>query len=243
MEFSKLKRGPFDLKNKLRTQQDRLAKMWGRPTNGMRTNYKINNTPVIFIHNPQTGGTSLGKALGVRRLSHAWPNDRLSEKSWLNTYSICAVRDPYKRFLSSYYATIDPSHPVIGLTKAYGPEIKTLSPFQFLDLLSQDPKYGGYQVNWATYRSTAKPTADMILRFEEIRSWADQLKSAGIVDQGFELPHKNQKPNKPKSESDLLGIDDEQIPDLKVAVYNHFKCDYDAFSEVVLLFRTGLRLS
>lgn len=29
MEFTKLKRGPFDLKNKLRSQQDRLAKNVG----------------------------------------------------------------------------------------------------------------------------------------------------------------------------------------------------------------------
>lgn len=230
MEFTKLKRGPFDLKNKLRTQQDRLAKVWGRPTSGMRTNYKLNNTPVIFIHNPQTGGTSLGNALGVGRLSHAFPNDRLSEKWWLNTYSICAVRNPYKRFISSYYATIDPSHPVIGLTKAYGPKIKTLSPFEFLDLLRQAPRYGGYQVNWATYRSTIKPTVDLVLRFEEISAWADQLKSAGIVEQDFQLPHKNQKSNKPKSESVLLGLTDDQIHDLKAAVYHHFECDYDAFS-------------
>ena len=230
MEFTKLKRGPFDLKNKLRTQQDRLAKAWGRPTNGMRTNYKVNSIPVIFIHNPQTGGTSLGQALGVARLSHAFPIERLSEKSWLNTYSICAVRDPYKRFLSSYYGTIDPSSPVNGLTKFYGPKIKGLSPFEFLDLLREAPRYGGYQVNWATYPSTVKPTVDLILRFEEISEWADQLKSAGIVEQDFQLPHKNQKTNKPKSESNLFSLTDGQIHELKVAVYNHFKCDYDAFS-------------
>lgn len=204
--------------------------MWGRPTSGMRTKYKLNNTPVIFIHNPQTGGTSLAEALGVRRLSHAFPNDRLSEKWWLSTYSICAVRDPYKRFLSSYYATIDPRYPVIGLTKMYGPKIKTMSPFEFLGLLRQEPMYGGYQVNWATYRSNIKPRADLILRFEEIDNWADQLKLAGIVERDFQLPHKNQKSNKPKSESAILGLADDQIHDVKVAVYNHFKRDYDAFS-------------
>lgn len=230
MEFTKIKRGPFDLKSRVKSGQERLAKIWGRPTGGMRTNYELNGTPVIFIHNPQTGGSSLGHALGVRRLSHAFPKDRLSEKWWLHTFAICAVRDPYKRFMSSYYATVDPSKPVIGLTKVYGPEIKTLSPFEFLDLLRQEPKFGGYQVNWATFRSDTKPTADLILRFEEIGIWADHLKSAGIVEQDFQLPHRNRKTNKPTSETDLLGLDDDRIHDLKVAVYRHFKCDYDAFA-------------
>ena len=230
MKFKENKSGLFDLKNRLKIQQERLAKWVGRPTGGMRTPCSVQGLRVIFIHNPQTGGTSLGQALGVRRLSHAFPDDRLSEKSWVEHYVICAVRNPFDRFVSSYLATIDPRHPTNGLTKIYGQKIKNLSAFDFLDLLKQAPKFGGVQKNWACFKSDEKPNADLILRFEEIGTWPKLLEDAGLTGPTFTLEHKNKKPYKTRSQAELLGMNKDEIHHLKVAIYNHFQVDYEHFS-------------
>jgi hypothetical protein len=70
----RLKRTPWrTFKDGVHSLQDKLAQAYGRPGTGMLTDLRIEDRPVIFIHNPKAGGTSLGKYLGVKRRTHVFP--------------------------------------------------------------------------------------------------------------------------------------------------------------------------
>jgi hypothetical protein len=68
------------------------------PTSGMKTDILADGIPVIFIHNPRTGGRSLEAFFNIRRLSHAFPIERLSEKHWRESFVVTSVRHPLDRF-------------------------------------------------------------------------------------------------------------------------------------------------
>lgn len=227
MDFQKQDRGPMNILGHLRTIQDIAAKAYGRPTSAMKTQYDVGGQPVIFIHNPQTGGTSLGKALGVKRRSHATSGDRMSEKFWLKTFSIVVVRDPFSRFTSSYYGTVMPENPINGLVKKYGTKIKTLTPFEFLELLKLEPRFGGSQLPYVSFPSKTKPYADLILRFEEIKDWPKILVSKGLNLADFNLPHANSKSNKPKDVLDILKVSESECRELRKLVNIQFSQDYE----------------
>ena len=224
----KIPNGPFDIIDRVHGLQGKAAKLWGRPTSAMRTSHQVGEMPVIFIHSPQTGGTSLGHALGVKRRSHAAPYERLSERSWLSHFSVVAVRDPFTRFTSSYWGTMDPSQPTNGLVKKYGPTVKQLSPFEFLELLEQEPAFGGSQLRYTCFPSKEKPFADLILRFESIKTWSAELIAKGVVPDGFEIPYLNAKAKKPKGAESILGIDGAEMNDLKRKLSRFFAEDYEA---------------
>lgn len=227
MEFKKQNKGPFNSLGRLRQLQEGAARVYGRPTSAMRTNYDVDGKPVIFIHNPQTGGTSLGRALGVKRRSHATAADRMREKYWLQSFCVVVVRDPFNRFVSSYYGTVMPEEPTNGLVKMYGPGIKTLTPFEFLDLLKLEPRFGGSQLPYISFPSKTKPYADLILRFEEIGTWQVKLAASGLNVADFRLPHENSKKNKPKDVLDILKVNAGELEELRVRVKNQFARDYE----------------
>jgi hypothetical protein len=227
MEFKKKDRGPMNILGHLRKIQGIAAKAYGRPTSAMTTQYEVGGRPVIFIHNPQTGGTSLGQALGVKRRSHATAADRMSEKFWLKTFSIAVVRDPFSRFTSSYYGTVMPEHPINGLVKMYGPKIKTLTPFEFLELLKVEPRFGGSQLPYVSFPSKVKPYVDLILRFEEITAWPKILRSKGLDIADFSFPHANSKSKKPKNVLDILKVSESECHELRQLVNMQFSEDYE----------------
>ncbi|WP_457650325.1 sulfotransferase family 2 domain-containing protein [Profundibacter sp.] len=222
------KRGPFGLKSRKHQLQERLAQIPGKPTAGMRTNYTCNGKKVIFLHNPKTGGSSLGKMLGVKRISHSFASVRLSKRHWLKNYSVVAVREPFERFLSGYYSHIlrpDKN----GLTKEYGMEIKNISPFDYIELLAENPRYGSLQSYWVNYPSSSKPTANLILKFENISQWTDQLESRGINLEGKTLAHENPSANRNANHLDRLKLTKVKFQCLKDATQQFFASDYKQF--------------
>lgn len=203
-------------------------KAWGRPDGGMLTDFKIDGSRVIFVHNPKTGGTSLGKFLGVKRRSHRYPNEVLSLKHWENSFSIVVVRHPFERFLSCFYTYIlRPGSN--GLTKRYGQTVKSFSPFELLELISQKPRYGGPQTAWTHYPSAIKPKADLILRFEEILTWKTQLLEIGL-DVGLRtLLHSNQSERASSDHHSRLKLDNHDYQILRAAVMSFYRTDCLAF--------------
>jgi Sulfotransferase family len=221
-------RGPFGLKDRISEFQDLLGRAWGRPSRGMQTDFRIGQQPVIFLHNPKTGGNSLRKVLGVKRISHTFASQRLSEASWLQCYSMVVVRDPFERFLSGYYSHIlRPDRN--GLVKLYGWDIKKISPLEYLEVLDRNPKYGGRQTLWTDYPSATKPRADLVLRLETVSHWEEQLKSAGIAFGDRKIEHLNKSDRGGSDHMQRLGLDRAGFDTLQQRVRDYFASDYAAF--------------
>ena len=221
-------KGPFGAVDVLHRFQGRLAKLWGRPTSAMRTGLTRNGQDVIFLHNPKTGGKSLREFLNVERDSHAYASERLSERQWLRTFSIVAVREPFERFLSNYYDRILKKNNN-ALVKRYGPEVLSIDPFGFLEILKDEPIFGGPQTLWTDFPSTAKPRADMVLRFENIENWKDELIEAGLAVHDRDFPHINKSRRAGSNHLEALGLTQDEFDRLEETVRAYFSSDYDAF--------------
>lgn len=208
--------------------QTLVAGIWGRPGGGMLTDLQRQGQNVIFIHNPKAGGTSLGKFLNVRHRSHRFPVERLSVRSWESCFSIVVVREPFERFLSAYYGCVVRPEPN-GLTKRYGMGVKSLKPAEFLSILAANPRYYGPQTNWTDYPGSAKPRADLVLRFEDIANWHEAIEAVGIDVKGRVLNHHNKSERAASDHCRRLGMSAVELADLEKTVRQFFARDYEAF--------------
>ncbi len=132
------------LKDGVHGLQEVLANAYGEPSAGMLSDLRLEGRQVIFIHNPKAGGTSLGRLLGVKRRSHAFPSHRINTRNWHACFSIVAVRDPFDRFISGYFDHVRKPNSN-ALTRIYGEAFKNITPFEYLDILLENPKFGGPQ--------------------------------------------------------------------------------------------------
>lgn len=220
--------GPFGLLTRIHDLQSYSTLFRGAPGSGMKTDLTRDGQPVIFLHSPKTGGTSVGKLLHVPRRSHTFASSRLTEKHWLNSYSIAIVRDPFQRFLSGYYGHIlrDERN---GLVKIYGWGIHDITPREYLDVLDRNPKYGGLQTLWTDYPSREKPRADLILRFEELHRAKETLIAAGVDVSGRDLPHINKGERGQADHLERLNMTRSEFDALERDVRAYYATDYAAF--------------
>lgn len=228
MTLKRRPKGPFGLVDHVHTVQAALAKLWGRPTDAMRTDLVCDGKPLIFLHNPKTGGKSLRQFLHVKRDSHAFASERLSPRQWQACFSITAVREPFERFLSNYYDRVLKQNDN-ALVRLFGPEFKRIDAFDFLDVLKELPVFGGRQVLWTDYPLAAKPRADLILRYETIATWQDQLVASGLAVADRNLPHVNRSKRSESNHLEALRLSQADFDRLEAAVKDHFHADYAAF--------------
>lgn len=228
MKLVRRSKGPFGVIDQLHSLQHTLAKLWGRPTDGMLTDLEIDGRPVLFLHNPKTGGKSLRQFLHVKRSSHSFASERLAPRYWHGSFSVVGVRQPFERFLSGYYDRILGAVDN-GLVRMYGPEIKKISPFEFLEVIKLNTKFSGRQVQWTDYPSPTKPRADLILRHETIAGWKDQMLAAGLSVADRDFPHLNRSKRAEANHLDMLKMSQPEFNRLELAVKDYFRCDYEAF--------------
>lgn len=221
-------KGPFGLVDRIHDLQAVLARAWGRPTSAMRTDLVCDGKPVIFLHNPKTGGKSLRQFLHVKRDSHAFASERLSRRQWLGCYSVVAVREPFERFLSNYYDRVLKQNDN-ALVRLFGPGFKSIDAFGFLEVLKAHPIFGGPQTLWTDYPLAAKPRADLVLHYEAIADWQDHLLAAGLQVADRVLPHVNRSKRADSNHLEALRLSRAEFDRLEAAVKDHFRPDYDAF--------------
>jgi Sulfotransferase family len=221
-------KGPFGLIDKVHDIQSRLARVWGRPTEAILSDLVHDGCPVVLFRNPKTAGKSLKQFLRVKHYTHAFPRERLSEKSWLGTYSIVVVRDPFERFLSGYYNHIHKQRDN-GLVKIYGPSFKSFTAFQYLEVLADLPRFGGLQTNWTDFPSHRKPRADLVLRFEDLPQWKARMIEAGLPVENRDFPHLNRSSRADADHLQALNMTQDEFGALRAAVRKHFDADYRSF--------------
>jgi hypothetical protein len=206
--------------------QGRLGGLVKGPSAGMRTNAAVDGRPVLFIHNPRTAGRSVEAMLGVKRLSHRFPSEKLTEAQWRRAFVVSAVRHPLDRFWAQYKKVVKSGRPS-RLTKLYGEGVHDLAPLEFLDLIGLHPHYGGPQTQWTDFPSPVKPRADLVLRFEEIGRWPQILAEAGVIPAEAALPHVGATARHGRRHA--LGLSEGEMDAVRAAVEVRYEGDYETF--------------
>lgn len=172
----------------------KLHRLLGIVPDRVKTTHTIDGKPVYMLHNPKAAGSTLKALLGYTgtKTLHIRAHDCFSRRHWQNSFTVCAVREPFARFVSGYnYHVIGPYRGY--LVKTLGEDFKTLTPEQYFEVMKQFPSHLGVQTAWCTYPSTAKPSADLILKTSNSAQWGEQLSAVGIqIPQ--KIPQKNSGP-------------------------------------------------
>lgn len=205
-----------------------LGRIKRSPGAGMQTDLFVNGKPVVFVHNPRTGGRSLETFFNIKRLSHSYPVEKLSEKHWLANFVVTSVRHPLDRFYSGYFGSVKmPGRN--RLVKMYGPGVKQLSPLEFLAIVQRHPRHGGLQTQWTDFPSATKPRADLVLKLEESANWEEMLRVAGINYGSRQIPHHGKSGNASMTRGEVLGLTEGEQVEIREAVEEYFATDYSEF--------------
>jgi hypothetical protein len=155
----------------------------------------------VFIHIPKTGGTSMGKCLGLRKTTHATASEWREQLGldYSNLYSFAFVRNPWDRFLSLYlYARMEESYHHSSIRfrrKRYGkhPDYETLrdASIETAAFLLLEGKLSFQwlpQCRWICNQS-GKIMCNFVGRLESVRTdWAHVAAKTNAPDA---LSHKN----------------------------------------------------
>lgn len=198
------------------------------PGPGMRTDVVAHGKAVIFVHNPRTGGRSLENLLGVKRLSHSYPFEKLDERHWLDSFVVTSIRHPLDRFFSGYFGACKTDWEG-SLVKRYGLGIHDLNPVEYLHLIKNHPRYAGPQTNWTDFPSLRKPRADLVLRLEDVSDWEDQMRGAGLELGGRSLRHIGKSKNAASRNPKDLALSENEYSKLIHDVEAYYAADYETF--------------
>ncbi len=147
----------------------------------------------------------------------------------MSSYVVCAVRHPLDRFFSHYIGLVK-SRKINRLVKLYGEGVYDLSAIEFLELTKTDSAYSGSQTQWTDFPSSAKPRADLVLRFEEIGRWPSILKDAGVLGESRGFQHIGKSVSADDSKEKKLGLSQKEMAKVRAAVEEHYAKDYETFN-------------
>ena len=183
---------------------------------------KAPNSPFVFIHINKTGGTSVGKQLGLPRKRHLTVEQVIAEigrEKWNEAYTFAFVRNPWSKVVSHYKYRIKTGQTGMGqdtisfadwVRCTYGPE---KDPTYY-----DKPQMFQAQVDWLK-DPEGKVAIDFVGKFEQLSE--DFAKVATVLGVSPNLPHLNKtKPTDYKSFYD---------PESVEHVRNWFKEDIERF--------------
>lgn len=129
---------------------------------------------VYFFHPPKTAGSWLREALGTYgKVNHGRPADLVTPADWLGSLSITTTRHPLSRFLSGFRFHQNYE----GVLKQKMVSLR--NPFDYLNFLRRERHHLNWQ--YAVFPSSRKWRVDVVLKFEEFGTWADTLRTFGVV--------------------------------------------------------------
>jgi len=102
------------------------------------------NQNFIFIHINKTGGTSIGKALGLRKKLHFTAlehKDRSGIRRWNKRFKFSFVRNPWEKVVSQYFHRIKTKQTGLGSNPIGFKEWVKLTYDQQNPKYYDDPKY------------------------------------------------------------------------------------------------------
>jgi hypothetical protein len=142
----------------------------------------------IFVHIPKTAGTSVKNALKLpsKGADHSVPTYMVHKKTWEKYYTFAIVRNPIKRFISSYNYHTGSDYQGSLINKY--PDLHSFSIEKYFKLVSKDPNFLTPQSEYVRHHFSDKPM-DMICRFENLNE--DMRKVFKKLKIKAELPHLN----------------------------------------------------
>lgn len=164
---------------------------------------QINNKKIIYIHINKTGGTSISKAIGMRRKIHRSAKKIkkiILPNEWKKSLIFTVVRNPYDRAYSQYF-----------FEKKYGEFDSQIKFDEWVKKnfknknsrkkLFRNPYMYKTQTAWVSVDN--KLVLNEYLKFENLKNDLDRFKKKWSLDDISQLTHEN-KTNKPNIKYDSL---------------------------------------
>ncbi len=179
-------------------------------------------TKFVFIHINKTGGTSVGRALGIQPKQHFTAQEvihKIGQQHWNEAFTFTIVRNPWDKVVSHYRYRVKTNQNKMKdlpipfeewVRKTYG---KDKDPVYY-----NNPKMFLPQMDWISDKS-GKICVDFVGRLEQIEDdFAHIISMIGIE---AVLQHYNKTSGKPYQEY--------YSPETKMIISNWFEKDIEAF--------------
>ena len=143
---------------------------------------------VILIHVNKTGGSSIGKALGMP-LEHKTALEKiaqLGQKKWDNCYTFAVVRNPWDKVVSHYHYRVQTNQTGLAKTKIDFKQWVKLCYEQQHPTYYDKPKMFQPQTDWISDQQ-GKILVNQICRFETLNE--DFLTLCKAIGKSAKLPH------------------------------------------------------
>jgi chondroitin 4-sulfotransferase 11 len=164
---------------------------------------QFNNKKIIYIHINKTGGTSISKAIGMRRKIHRSAKKIkkiISPSDWKKSLIFTVVRNPYDRAYSQYF--FEKKHREFdSRTKFDDWVIKNFNDKYPRKRIFRNPYMYKTQTAWVSVEN--KLVLSEYLKFENLKDDFDILKKKWSLNNIPNLTHEN-RINKPSVKLDSL---------------------------------------
>lgn len=170
------------------------------------------------MHIPKTAGTSIKAIILPQQRSgassHKTPKELVSRRLWNNYTTFCVVRNPFDKFISSYF--YHTSKEYVGSLYRNDKNVHNLNLDEYFEQIYS--KITKHQIQYITHQKSKKPI-DYILRFENLEHDFNNFCKENNIN--GKPPHKN----KSNRSADYRQYYSEELKD-KVAKFSQQDLEY-----------------